>query len=1249
MTEDLPVELETPAVESPEIVDPAVGVVEQKMVPNIAEQREIIGKLIENQNNLTEGTIVYVIPKDWYERFQNTISEAETLGPVSTANILASNGSFNNINEDPYIAICSDVFFKLVDWYGLAKNCIPVSTYLIESQGQLIPEFLKPSFKLHHLSVENNSTQSHNYYNHYNYRNPTLPFFAVSCLDTCYKVLISAVKTLKNKALGSNDDLNSLKNYRIWVANDDNLDYLPYEITPSTFMDLKDKYLIKKEHFNLKLKQTKLTPNYHLIIEERVLNSKKKKLMNGDASISPNTFNYWPSFYFKHFPLIKSTGTIGLQNLGNTCYMNSALQCLVHIPELIYYFLYDSYKQELNTENPLGMEGKVATSFAKLIHNLFDDKISITNSIVPRDFKQTIGHFNSMFADYHQQDSQEFLAFLLDGLHEDLNRIIKKPITEKPELDEKFANNFNEIKKLAENSWNQHKLRNDSIILDLFVGLYKSTLICPKCSKISITFDPFNDLTLPLPVENFWSGEILLFLSTGSIKSFKVELPKTSTYQALKNYIAEKLNLNAQYLITAEIFNYQFYKNFETDSGSAYLPISDLISNNDIIMMYEIPHEEDDLIVPILNTILTPDGIPQPFAYPFFITLNEKERKSIGTIRMKIEQKYEQLSTFKYFSKVRSNAESKHFKSKDFPLLNCSAIKKSLEVDPLEAQEEIENVDNDEGDGYDSDISLANPDISIDYAFNLKLFESSRETKRKKRFYSYSENDSENLEDKVWMPISRNNLKGLPDLLDKLSDCKKSYYLYGKKFDNIDEDQSQDDVKKTEDEEVDPLQKQEEPKSPSSVIVIDDEDNDQKDNEIEDSISITLDPSIQSAISKNVLETVESSATDKEYLINKYNAIVCEWSPESFDIFFSGLESEEDGGIETWSKPEKLVNEEVEEQERKRLEQKNSKITLGDCLKMFSKTEILGEEDLWYCSNCKEHRQASKQIEIWKTPDILTIHLKRFENQRSFSDKIDAVVDFPIEGLDMSEYISNIENKDGNIYDLFAVDNHYGGLGGGHYTSYVKNVFDNKWYYFDDSRVSDSSPEKSISGAAYLLFYRKRSNDVLGGDKLIKLINESRVKAEAEKADKLKKQMEFYQENEDGGDDEVDDAGDGDDCSEGDEELQDSTVGEGEGEGEGEGDYEDEDEDEDGYESSGSVEIDSMVSSTIHVGGSNDEEESRRKIRLLNRGNSNKTAISDQQQPSDNDSHMNSLSSDDSSSYASIKQDKNTYLGSPSV
>ena len=132
-----------------------------------------------------------------------------------------------------------------------------------------------------------------------------------------------------------------------------------------------------------------------------------------------------------------------------------------------------------------------------------------------------------------------------------------------------------------------------------------------------------------------------------------------------------------------------------------------------------------------------------------------------------------------------------------------------------------------------------------------------------------------------------------------------------------------------------------------------------------------------------------------------------------------------------------------------RFSRKRNGVSLGDCLDEFGHAEILSENDAWFCPRCKEHRRASKKFELWKSPDILVIHLKRFSAQGRLRDKLDVKVDFPIEGLDLSSRVAVKEDGQSPIYDLFAVDNHYGGLGGGHYTAFAQNFYDKSWYEYN--------------------------------------------------------------------------------------------------------------------------------------------------------------------------------------------------------
>lgn len=136
--------------------------------------------------------------------------------------------------------------------------------------------------------------------------------------------------------------------------------------------------------------------------------------------------------------------------------------------------------------------------------------------------------------------------------------------------------------------------------------------------------------------------------------------------------------------------------------------------------------------------------------------------------------------------------------------------------------------------------------------------------------------------------------------------------------------------------------------------------------------------------------------------------------------------------------------------------------------------------------------------------------MKRFSFTRILKDKLDTFIDFPFEGLDLSEFHkSNTSESPAPLYDLFAVSNHFGMAFGGHYTAYGKyqprgeyvpadsaststsassssdsstqldsGAVKNHWFNFDDSRVNEIDEGRVKSSNAYLLFYKRRDDPV---------------------------------------------------------------------------------------------------------------------------------------------------------------------------
>lgn len=155
--------------------------------------------------------------------------------------------------------------------------------------------------------------------------------------------------------------------------------------------------------------------------------------------------------------------------------------------------------------------------------------------------------------------------------------------------------------------------------------------------------------------------------------------------------------------------------------------------------------------------------------------------------------------------------------------------------------------------------------------------------------------------------------------------------------------------------------------------------------------------------------------------------------------------------------------------------------SLIHCIEANSQPEMLSAENAYYCRNCKDHVESMKSIEIFRAPPVLFLNLKRFKSSSGsyYKDKLEDKVSFPLEDLDLSTHILSNLNDDGTPkeqihYELFAISNHYGNMGFGHYTAFGKNKVTGKWYDFDDSSVTEVEPESIITDAAYNLFYIRK-------------------------------------------------------------------------------------------------------------------------------------------------------------------------------
>uniref|UniRef100_A0A8C6TAH3 Ubiquitin carboxyl-terminal hydrolase n=1 Tax=Neogobius melanostomus TaxID=47308 RepID=A0A8C6TAH3_9GOBI len=232
----------------------------------------------------------------------------------------------------------------------------------------------------------------------------------------------------------------------------------------------------------------------------------------------------------------KIPGVSGLKNHGNTCFMNAILQCLSNT---------DLFAEYLVLEKGPLAKGEVTEQLSGLVRALWTFEYTPQHS---RDFKSVVSKNATQFKGNAQQDAQEFLLWLLDRVHEDLN---------------------NPANPTCSVEGPSPPLSAGSFVQELFQAQYKSSLTCPHCQKQSNTFDPFLCISLPIPLPHTRIG---------------VAVPLNSTVYRLREAVSRETKIPLDQFVLTEMYYDGFHRSFCDDEHDL-----NIIQESDSIFAFETP------------------------------------------------------------------------------------------------------------------------------------------------------------------------------------------------------------------------------------------------------------------------------------------------------------------------------------------------------------------------------------------------------------------------------------------------------------------------------------------------------------------------------------------------------------------------------------------------------------------------------------------------------------------------------------
>ncbi|CRK96087.1 CLUMA_CG009523, isoform A [Clunio marinus] len=309
-------------------------------------------------------------------------------------------------------------------------------------------------------------------------------------------------------------------------------------------------------------------------------------------------------------------GVIGLRNHGNTCFMNAVLQCLSHTDILAEYFVLDQYKADLRKRNKInsrkfGTKGELTEQLALVLKALWTCKDASEYST---NFKEVVERYGAQFRSSTQHDAQEFLFWLLDKVHEDLN-------TAKQRKYKSIKNNYGRPDEvIAAETLANYMRCNNSFVQAVFRAQFRSSLTCPRCHKQSNTFDPFHCISVQLPQLSLQSVivNVLYDNKTPTQVRMAIGVPQGSSVLSLREKIHLETDIDEKRMVLTEASTTGFGRLFCDSHPSSN------IGKDENVLCIELPDkiEDSQIALCIMNVKVNENDEKNSFGSVFCMKIN---------------------------------------------------------------------------------------------------------------------------------------------------------------------------------------------------------------------------------------------------------------------------------------------------------------------------------------------------------------------------------------------------------------------------------------------------------------------------------------------------------------------------------------------------------------------------------------------------------------------------------------------------